>query len=317
MPDIAVHAAFGQEVRASLPGKIQDALQEQPYTFGLFGPDLWFMHQPWKRREGRGRQMHTTRTGAFLMAVARHARTAACREDLFSWLAGFLCHYALDSIVHPYVIHVTTEQYHFPRCHMSLEHSLDVLQTRRDGFWGEKHPVTDHYFPVPSLPGSTRQETDAVFAEVYGWQNAWKALNRSARGYRRCWRLMENPKGLAARLARLTGHPLLKSLTLSESHFNTLDPENTAHRPWKHSHDDSQTSCESFPELREKARRLAVSLIQTAYGYVFEHSIAEAELARIIGNNSYLSGLPVDDPRNHRVSSLLPSGGGAGGGSGL
>ena len=50
MPDIAVHAAFGQEVRASLPGKIQDALREQPYTFGLFGPDLWFMHQPWKRR---------------------------------------------------------------------------------------------------------------------------------------------------------------------------------------------------------------------------------------------------------------------------
>ena len=55
---------------------------------------------------------------------------------LFSWLAGFFCHYALDSTAHPYIIYVTTAEYHYPRCHMSLEHELDMRQIRRDGLGG-------------------------------------------------------------------------------------------------------------------------------------------------------------------------------------
>ena len=114
VPDIAVHASFGEEVLSSLPPEVRESIRPEPYTFALFGPDLWFMHQPWRRRQGRGRRMHTTRMGAFLLSLLRRARTAPCREEMFSYLAGFLCHYALDSTAHPYVIYVTTEEHHFP-----------------------------------------------------------------------------------------------------------------------------------------------------------------------------------------------------------
>ena len=306
MPDVAVHSAFGREVLASLPEEIREYLLPEPYTFALFGPDIWFMYKPWHRREGRGRRMHTGKPGLFLSALLRQAEASASRAELFSYLSGFLCHYALDSITHPYIIYVTAEERVFPRSHMSLEHALDVMQFRRDGFEKDKHPVTDHYYPLLRLPENIRQDLNAVFEEVYGWKNCWADLNRSCRRYRLCYRALENPRGLTARLARLTKRDVLCSLAYSESQFHSLDPENTEHRVWKHPFDPDQVFSASFPELREKARQLAVQLITAAYRLLLHGEGSVESISALIGNNSYLSGLPADDPRNYRVKSLLP-----------
>ena len=306
MPDVAVHAAFGREVLASLPEEVREYLIPEPYTFALFGPDVWFMYKPWHRREGRGRRMHTGKPGLFLTTLLCRAESSASPVEMFSYLSGFLCHYALDSIAHPYIIYVTAEERVFPRSHMSLEHALDVVQFRRDGYENEKHPVTEHYYPRLRLPETLRQDLDAVFEDVYGWKNCWSALNRSCRRYRLCYRVLENPRGLAARIARRTKRDVLCSLAYSESQFHSLDPENTEHRVWKHPFDPDQSFTDSFPELREKAGQFALQLIDAAYRLVRYGEGSVESISELIGNNSYLSGLPADDPRNYRVKSLLP-----------
>jgi hypothetical protein len=308
MPDVAVHASFGREVLASLPDEVREAIVSEPYTFALFGPDIWFMHKPWHRREGRGRRMHTTKPGAFLTALLHQASVSPRRNELFSYLAGFLCHYALDSVTHPYIIWVTTQEHVFPRGHQSLEHALDYALIERDGFANEPHPITKHYFTAVRLPASLKHDLDAVFLSVYGWNNAWADMNRSCRRYRKCYRIMEHPRGVAARVTRITRAELLKSLIYPESQFHPLDPENTKHRAWHHPYDPSLVFSDSFPELRERARELAVRFIVAAWRFLFLSEGTEAAFSELIGNNSYLSGLPADDPRNHRVKSLLPSG---------
>ena len=308
MPDVAVHAAFGRDVFSSLSPEIRQVIRPQPWTFGLFGPDLWFMYKPWRRREGRGRRMHTTRPGAFLTGLLKRSAASSHREELFSWLAGFFCHYALDSTTHPYIIYVTTEEYHYPRCHMSFEHELDMRQISRDGLDGTRHPITEHYFPDVRLPADIKADVDAVFEEVYGWKDGWKAINRSCRLYRRCYRLLESPSGTTAKLARRMKHPLLRSLAVTESHFRGMDVENTAHRVWHHSHDETLTFTDSFHELRERARLRAVELIEASFRYLWQGQGTAEGIAALIGNSSYLSGLPADDPRNLNIKSLLPSG---------
>ena len=305
VPDLVVHASFGREVRRTLPPEVESALVSPAWELGQFGPDLWFMHRPWKRRSGRGRQMHTAHTGAFLTALARQAKTSSSRDLLFSYLAGFLCHYALDSTAHPWVIYVTAVERRFPRSHMSLEHALDMAQIERDGFSGEKHPVSAHYFPDGPLPRGLEKDLDAVFEKVYGWKRAFSAFRRSGKLYLRSYRLLENPKGSAARLARAANADLLRSLAYSESQFLALDPENLEHRIWHHSHDASITRSDSFPELRAEAAVLAHDLILAACDYLHGR-LADEDLAALIGSKSYLSGLPTDDERNHNVASLLP-----------
>ena len=308
MPDPAVHASFGREVLASLQDEIREAILSDPYTFALFGPDPWFMYKIFSHGSRRGRRMHTTKPGAFLTALLRRAGACACRAEMFSYLAGFLCHYALDSFTHPYVIWVTTQEHVFPRSHMSLEHALDAAEARRDGVWGTRHPVTDHYFPAVRLPESMRADLDAVYEQVYGWKGCWADLNRSCRRYRRVFRLMDNPRGLAVLLTRLTKKDVLKSVTYTESQFHTLDPENTGHRTWRHPFDPTLSFTESFPDLREKARRCAVEMISAAYRFLFLGEGTVDTVAALIGNRSYLSGLPADDPRNLTVPSMLPPG---------
>ena len=307
MPDVAVHLSFGEEVRRSLPPEIQRVLSPDPYAFALLGPDIWFMHKPWIRRNGRGRRMHTTRTGQFLTQLALEARDSQDPTLVFSYLAGFLCHYALDSTAHPYVIRLTTTEYPLPGAHRAFEHTLDVKELERAGLWGERHPMTAHAFRAIRLPRALQPALDAAYQKTYGWTGCWASLNRAYGRFRFLYRLMENPRGLGVLLTKLTGAPALKSVIYACSPFADVDVENLAHRPWAHSHDDSLISRESFPDLREKARLKAVRVIRAAYDYIFSGTLSEADLRAEIGHDSYLSGLPMGDPRSLTVPSMMPA----------
>ena len=306
MPDVVTHVVFGRDVRKCLQEDIRARLIDDPYEFALLGPDVWFAYQPWKHREGRGRRMHTTAPGAFLMALADRCCVSAAPAALFSYLAGFLCHYALDAETHPYIIHITEVRNKIPRGHMGFEHSLDRQEMERAGVWGEKHPVTEHYFPKLRLPAVMREDIDAVFEEVYGWRGCWKALNHSCPRYRLCYRVLENPTGWFTRLTRITGHPVLKSLAYATSPFHGTDVENSSHTEWAHSHEPADKSAADFNEMKAAARRNALEMISAAYRYIFLSEISEEELSRRIGSRSYLSGLPTEDPRNTAVPFLLP-----------
>lgn len=308
MPDTAIHLYYGQDVRSSLAPEVRKVLEDVPYQFALVGPDPWFTYKPWRgKRQGRGRVMHTTTPGLFLTTLAEEARKSDCPEAMFSYLAGFLCHYALDASAHPYIIRQTTTECRKKGAHRALEHSLDALELERRKVWGEKHPLTEHAFQELRLPEKMEASLNRAYERVYGWQNAYRALNMSHRIFRFLYRFMEKPGGLLAWLARLTGSELIQSLAYSESYFQGTDVENREGRPWRHSHDESIVSRESFPELRERARLRAVKLIEACFAYVFEGRLSLEELGKIIGDDSYLSGLPSKDPRNMNVASLLPS----------
>ena len=306
MPDVVTHVVFGRDVRKCLQEDIRARLIDDPYEFALLGPDVWFAYQPWKHREGRGRRMHTTAPGAFLMALADRCCVSAAPAALFSYLAGFLCHYALDAETHPYIIHMTEVKYHYDRCHMCFERALDAAELQRASRWGQSHPVTRCYYKSRSLPSAIRSDIDTVYEDIYGWKHCWKLLNRSSRLFRLFYRIMENPKGVFSRFARLTSSGSRKSLTYSESPFIGTDVENLRGDVWQFGHDASMQSAASFPELRDRALQAAVRMISAAYRYVFLSDMSREELRETIGNRSYLSGFPADDPRNLNLPSMLP-----------
>ena len=306
MPDVVMHTAFGQDVLRRLSPETRERILPEPYRFALYGPDPWFAYKFWVHREGRGRRMHTTRTGAFLTALAEQAKTGTARREMFSYLAGFLCHYALDATTHPYIIRRTTTEFTQARAHMGFEHELDALQIARDGHAGERHAVTKYYFRPVQLPKSMDADLNRVYEKIYGWKDCRRKLNRSMRLFRAFFRAMESPGGVPARLARLRHDDGMKNMTYSENDFRGRDVENNAHAEWAHSHDDHLLSRESFGELRKKAEDRAVRLIEAAGRYIFDGEGSLQELSETIGNDSYLSGLPVDDPRCLLVQSMLP-----------
>ena len=307
MPDMAVHAVFGREVRDSLPEEIRTRLVDTPWHIALFGPDFWFLHPVADQRQNRGRRMHTTRTDIFLIALARKAREGGSRAEIFSYLAGFLCHYTLDSVAHPYIIGQTTGPGTLPGSHRAFEHSLDILEMRRLGLWEQRHPLTGELFPSLCLPGSMAKDLDAVYEQVYGWKDSTALLNRYAGRMRFLYQLMESRGGAGVFLARVTRHPFLQSLSYPESYYEGTDVENTEHRLWANPFDPALTSRESFAELKERARQDAVRMTVAAFRYIWSEDADEAPLREAIEDRSYFSCLPWRDPRNLTVRKLEPS----------
>lgn len=310
MPDIALHYNYGQQVRNALPTEIRERLREAPYIFALYGPDPWFVYRPLQHGGKRGRMMHTRKTGAFLAELARQARNDREREageQLFSYLAGFLCHYTLDANAHPYIIWETTEVCKRKQAHRAFEHTMDVREMQRNNAWAGKHPLTNRYFPALQLPGEMRDGLDAAYRNIYGWEKAWSEVNRSYRLFRLAYRWMEVPGGLAARLAKWTGSDVLKSLAYSESYFADADVENLQHAEWRNAYQPERASTMSLDEIRRQAAGQAVRMITAARAWLDGDSDDPAVLQEVIGNRSYLSGLDVDDPQNWNVPGLLPA----------
>lgn len=109
MAEFVSHYLFGQEILELMPEAAQNAAKKYKTAFnwGLQGPDPFFYHAlalgaPFKRYANL---MHTQKTDALFYAFARAVNRLSDERQIIAqaYFYGFLCHYALDSNIHPYI----------------------------------------------------------------------------------------------------------------------------------------------------------------------------------------------------------------------
>lgn len=107
MPEGYTHVRTAKKAAAAIRYKIQCPAA---FAAGANGPDSFFCFEVWKKASRRrfnlpalGERMHDEKTGAFLQALLRNVHTRAQIE----YALGFVSHYALDTVMHPYVLFVT------------------------------------------------------------------------------------------------------------------------------------------------------------------------------------------------------------------
>ena len=250
MPDIVVHRHMGYEVWERLGMD----LQGEVFSFGLLGPDPFLFYRfyipPFRHRINRyASVMHRERTGDFLLELAK-----SCRDkDNFSYLAGFLCHYALDSTAHPYIIDKAGGS---SAMHLAVEHRLDVLD-------GGSIRIP------PFLPGVMKAYVSGAIEKVYGWRDTWTALEQGHRDMSRFYRMVEDPNGT---LDRVFGWNRSKAAMLSYKSRICEDMDLSGFRP-----------------LYDLAMEDAVRFIRAAKSFV-DGNMAENAYREIIGNRSYIEG---------------------------
>lgn len=315
MPDLMTHVWFSRQVAKSLPEEIASLLEPDLLGHGAAGPDVWFTcgfyGTPAKAMASRGGQMHENKTGAFLTALAERCRRSPEGRRLFSYLAGYLCHYALDRTAHPYIVSRTGNYTGAPETlpyrgnHMRLERGIDAYIIRRKYHCDPaRFPLGKMAVPLTRFPRSMEKDLDAVYDQVYGWKNTWAALNRALRDQRLFYTLLQDPVGLIAFITKKADNGVAGyDYSLMSYHGRDLDSTevdylNLGHRPWRHYADPSIVHTESFPELVEEARRLAAEYITVIYNYVYRFQGTPSDVFRLLGNVSYTSGFECSDERN-------------------
>lgn len=160
MPAIITHDLFGKDVY----GKTFDTIggsrdAAEAFLLGNQGPDPLFFVAPDPRYRRVGKlasTLHRTRPAEFLVALKSAVRELPAQERSVgrAYALGYVCHYLLDSTVHPLVISqvnalcaagvegLTAEDAH--EVHAVIETELDelVLTAKRGETVATYHPAT-------------------------------------------------------------------------------------------------------------------------------------------------------------------------------
>lgn len=150
MPSAYAHYRFGRQVCPLLGPEEQQTILRYPELFliGLHGPDIFFYHHPLSPSalNRMGHRMHGEPGKDFFAPAAKllSSLPPRKREAGLSYLYGFLCHFALDSICHPYV---EARAARTGIAHMELEAEFDRRLMLHDGLDPLSHFPAGHIIP--------------------------------------------------------------------------------------------------------------------------------------------------------------------------
>ena len=248
-----------------------------------------------------GSRMHRERTGAFLLALLRGARTSVQRD----YALGFLTHYATDTTFHPFVYARTRTPQGRPSgtLHCAYEHALDQWLYLEQG---HRAGTPRHMAGIAALTRPQRAEVAQLLCqavrETYPDQKSAgerlfeHALDDSVR----LARILYSPTGIKYALLGALAWPLGLQRALHAHMVPARLPKgdltNETHAPWESPFAPGERH-ESVPDLLQAARARALTFVDAARAF-YAGSLDEAALAQTLGSMSYDSGLPCaqDEP---------------------
>ena len=171
MPALHAHFRFGEEVAKNLPEPYVKAIERFPESFalGTQGPDILFYHKPLKSNEirKRGSFLHTWSGEKFFLAQGEKLLAGAPDGDVESllrengafaaYICGFLCHFTLDTLCHPYIDGSSNENV----SHGKIESEFDKAVLRADGL-----PIRGYNVATPILDQNGVKEAVAKTLDV-------------------------------------------------------------------------------------------------------------------------------------------------------
>lgn len=287
------------------------------YALGLEGPDIFFYYLPGFRIwPNVGAVAHNNKTQEFLLTLLDCHRLFSRpkeQETAFAYAAGFIGHYTLDTVCHPYIYWKThynentdNELKYFGK-HVYLETDID-----KELLYEKKLLLPSEFKQnrVVSLSSTERRVVarclHAAYRKVFPEQKFTYADMYAATLFMPFGvSVLHDPHGKKKVLTRkaekyLLGYAYVSPMVPSDTLTFTTDPLNEHHRQWKNPWDQSITSTDSFYDLYNHAaaiylKRLAL-LAPLTDTSITDTAAADRQrdlLAAALGNLSYSSGLPL------------------------
>ncbi len=243
MASTYAHYRFGRAVYEKLPRQIQEQIKKEEalYLIGLHGPDILFYYQPLSKnpvnRCGYGMHDYTGRAVFTDMYGRRCHLQGAEQEAVQAYIYGFICHFALDRNVHPFI-----EQWEQQTglSHAEIEVEFDRALMVQDGLNPVRQRLTNHI----STDLRTATVIQCIFSE-FSVETVQKALS-SMRFYNDLL-VAPNPLKRGA----------IKGLLLLSGKFKTMAGLMVNYRP----NPKCRASNDQLLELYQQSVDLAVTLI--------------------------------------------------------
>jgi hypothetical protein len=309
MADFLTHILVADQVLKRIESRrVSESIikNQSLYYLGAQGPDPLFYYNCFPsilkgNMYNLGRRMHRQSTGAFLeygfsklqdISYDRHWALLAV------YLCGFICHFNLDRMLHPYVYWVVR---HWiwgvdgtPKkvSHQQVEMNLDVL------YWQEVKGVPAYKTRTRKLIDIGSKWPDSIalflmeaFSKFYGINKSEKEINKILKDFYRGNDLLFDPvgwkKALINWLENLTGGGIKSpKYPYSMEYDKTIDWANRKKRTWFNPFTEGETSNASVDEILEDAVHTAGQHINIIFSKIFERKSIQG----LFPDYSYITG---------------------------
>ena len=281
---IGTNAAEMAEIRPQYPAV---------FALGCQGADLLFCYQVWKKGSKRrpnlpalGGRMHKEKTGAFLMALAQNASTPMQQE----YVAGFLCHYAADCTLHPYVNYLTQkgQLYGKKGGHGYFEVALDSYLCQQQT--GDGAVKADKN--CPALNGEELAQVSHLLwqtvEQVFGGYPDQQPFADSYHHTRMLRKIFISRFGIKRAIFWIAERVAFGGAGFITGHVTPAKLKQPLPSQWVHPATEQQMEA-SLEQLLQQAKEKAKSLLQGYFQWK-KGEISHQQFTDLIGNYSYEDG---------------------------
>ena len=313
MPATITHSFFSSDVYNLLPRDIRSYIDiDRCRMFAQSTDSLMFYNLfsilPGKKMRKFQYTFHTTKTQEFFINVLRYIKENNIVDiDTYSFLFGFICHYALDSNLHPYIIYKTgifeksnPATYKYNNIHALMESFIDMdMVKRRTNKNPYKFDFNSFCFDIRPFSNDLVKTIDYAFFNTYGIKNMSKIYYKSLKQMRNSLIIFrKDAYGIKKFIYKLVDtftfdrtyrfEAISYHVSLEDKH-NYLNSNNSL---WRHPVNYDVTSNESFIDLFLKSTKFAKVLMCASYDYLDGKAI---DLTKIFTNLSYTTGIDCNE----------------------
>lgn len=313
MPATVVHSYFGKDVYDILPAKVKNKVSlNRIKMFGQSMDALFFYNifslLPGKKVRSFAKYFHENKTQEYFINLINYIKENKLENDTdtCSFLVGLICHYALDSTVHPYVCYKTgifnkkdRSTYKYNNIHHFMEIFLDNdMIKRREKSNPYKFPMGKFCFDKQKFSSSLNKAIDYSFSKTFEMDSMSKIYYKSLKQMRRCLVLFRRDvygikKFFYKLVDTFTTNKTFRFEAISY-HYPLADRHNflnSNHKLWRNPTTYNLTSKESFLDLYLRALKMAKVMVCASFDYINGKDI---DLLKIFTNTSYITGLDCD-----------------------
>ena len=315
MPATATHAIFAMDVYNELPNTIKQLIDKNTFQYKMFSQStdsLMFYNIESLKSGKKVRELqhtfHTSKSRSFFITLVEYIKRNKLYDNSYVmvFLYGFICHYVLDSNVHPFVFYKTglfdkkdKNSYKYNNLHAFMETYLDNYMIKEKLFMDPfKFRIDKFCFDNTKFNNELNKCIDYVFREVFYVDNMHKIYFDSLKqmkGFIRRYRFDKTGiKSFGYKcIDKITPKSVFRFEALSY-HYKSKSEEyflNTRHEIWFNPCDRNIFSYESFDDLYKKSILEARDIIIKLDMYFKSKKV---NLCDIFLNKSYLTGLDCD-----------------------
>ena len=310
MPALITHDTFGHDVYAELYESIGGSRDEaEAFLLGNQGPDPLFyslLNPKLRFAHNLSRLMHRRYPSELLYEFKKSVSVLPESEASIgrAYVLGFLCHYAMDSTLHPLVynqVYALTDagepgltRKNASEVHLYIETELDelVLTVKRNERISTFNPSREILKASNHVLEIISKMYAYVAMHLYGMTIPLNTYSSSVKLFRRSQEFFYSPRGLKHNvLGRIETLVRPYSYYRSFSHRNIPITEsafdNHEHAVWKNPYTNEETN-DSFWDLYDKALKKAADGIA-----IIDEIDFDVERARSITDDVDFNGEPV------------------------